>query len=158
MRNDNKFNWVRKLNVRQKARVYFKTLTHINCLGSAKFVSINTIPNTSELIVTQGGLEDAVLKVKGDYIYLNCSNTGGVIISGTCFLLSASVDDISFVNSLYLNADKCYLTSFSRDNSFVYGKQEVDLKLHGAGDIFYKADSGALVQTELTGSGHFHAY
>lgn len=156
--NDNKYNWVRKLKVRQKVVVYFKDINELHINGSAKFSSIDTIYSPSKIIVKHGGLEDADLTVKGDYIFVDCTNTGGVNLSGSCFLLSASVDDISFVNSLNLNADKCYLTSFSKDDSFVDSKSVMDIKAYGTGNIYYRTDLSASVTIEAKGSGKVLKY
>lgn len=140
IRNENTFNWVRKLKVRQRVVVYFKNLSHLDIHGSAKFVSQDTIVNTQSIIIKQGGLEDAELIVKGDYIFIDCANTGGVKLKGTCFLMSASVDDISFVDAYNLKAQKAYLVSFSRDNSSVYGTEVVDIALHGDGSVYFKKE------------------
>lgn len=100
--NSNKFNWVRKLQIRQKVVVYFKNLEELQINGSAKFSCADTIISKTSITIKHGGLEDADLMIKGDYIFVDCTNTGGVNLSGSCFLLSSSVDDISFVNSKIL--------------------------------------------------------
>lgn len=156
--NDNKFNWVRKLKVRQKVVVYFKDLKAIQIHGSAKFTSLDTIFNNNELRINQGGLEDADLIVNGDYIFIDGTNTGGVNIKGKCFLISASVDDISYVNSIGLKAEKCYLKSFSKDDSFVDAEVVLEITSFGTGDIFYQAAPGAQVKLEEKGSGKILKY
>lgn len=156
--NDNKFNWVRKLQIRQKVVVYFKTLEEIHINGSAKFSNVDTIVSPSKVVIKHGGLEDAEFTIKGDYIFVDCTNTGGVKLSGSCFLLSASVDDISFVNSLNLIADKCYLTSFSKDDSYVDSKSIMDIKCYGTGNIYYRTDISAAVTIEAKGSGKVLKY
>lgn len=135
--NDNKFNWVRKLQVRQRVLVYFRNLDHLQINGSAKFSCRDSIVNTGTIEINHGGLEDADLHIKGDYIYVNGTNTGGVNLSGSCFLLSASIDDISFINAMNLNAEKCYISSFSKDDSYVNGRIDLDIKLYGTGNIYY---------------------
>lgn len=151
--NKNKFNWVRKLEIRQKVVVYFKTLNTLQINGSAKFTNIDTIRNTNIIEIKQGGLEDAVLNIKGDYIIANCSNTGGVILSGSCFLYSGTVDDISFVDNRGLSAKKCYLTSYSRDNSYVDGIEELGLRLFGVGNIYYSITPSQSFNVEDSGDG-----
>jgi hypothetical protein len=135
--NDNKYNWVRNLKVRQKVEIYFKDLDKLTINASAKIVNIDTIYNQSTIEIIQGGLEDAELNIVGDYIYVNSSNTGGVKINGSCFLFSASVDDISFVDASELYPKKCFISSFSRDHSFVRGIEELNIRVFGEGHIYY---------------------
>lgn len=156
--NENKFNWVRKLKVRQSVRVYFSTLNELQISGSARFTSEGIIVNTGTLSIKNGGLEDAVLNVRGDYIYADCTNTGGVELSGSCFLFSASVDDISFVKAPDLDAEKCYISSFSKAASIVNGIKELEVKLYGTGDIYYKSVPSSVFRVELNGSGKIYKY
>ncbi len=156
--NDNKYNWVRKLQVRQKVVVYFKHLDKLQINGSAKFISRDSILNTGTIEINHGGLEDANLHINGDYIYVNCTNTGGVNVKGSCYLLSASIDDISFINSLQVRAEKCYINSFSKDDSYVYAKNVLDIKLYGTGSIYFRSDSGSTKIFEAKGAGRILAY
>jgi hypothetical protein len=151
--NDNKYNWVRKLKVRQKVVVYFETLNKIQINGSAKFTCRDSISNKGTLEIKHGGLEDADLLVKGDYVFVDCTNTGGVNLEGSCFLLSASIDDISFVNSYKLNAEKTYISSFSKDDSYIFGRNIIDIKLWGTGNIHYRDSSNTSVNIIDTGEG-----
>jgi hypothetical protein len=151
--NENKYNWVRKLQVRQKVVVYFNSLKHIQINGSAKFTCRDTFSNNNILEISHGGLEDAEILVKGDYVFVNCTNTGGVTLAGKCFLFSASVDDISFVNSLKLNAEKCYITSFSKDDSYIFGRDILDIKLFGTGSIYYQDSTNTSLNIVDTGEG-----
>lgn len=156
--NSNKFNWVRKLQIRQKVVVYFKDLEVLQIDGSAKFTSQDTIVSKTSITIKHGGLEDADLTIKGDYIFVDCTNTGGVNLSGSCFLLSSSVDDISFVNSKNLIADKCYINSFSKDDSYVDGNSVMDIKLYGTGNVYYRTGINTSVTIEAKGTGKVIKY
>jgi hypothetical protein len=68
-------------------------------------------------------------------------------------LFSASVDDISFVNAFNLNAEKTYISSFSKDDSYIFGRNIVDIKLWGTGNIHYKDSSNTTVKIIDTGEG-----
>lgn len=156
--NSNKFNWVRKLQIRQKVVVYFKDLEVLQIDGSAKFTSQDTIVSKTSITIKHGGLEDADLTIKGDYIFVDCTNTGGVNLSGSCFLLSSSVDDISFVNSKNLIADKCYINSFSKDDSYVDGNSVMDIKLYGTGNVYYRTGISTSITIEAKGTGKVIKY
>ncbi len=156
--NSNKFNWVRKLQIRQKVVVYFKNLEELQINGSAKFSCADTINSKTSITIKHGGLEDADLMIKGDYIFVDCTNTGGVNLSGSCFLLSSSVDDISFVNSKNLVADKCYINSFSKDDSYVDGNSVMDIKLYGTGNVYYRTGNSATLTIEAKGTGKVLKY
>lgn len=140
IRNENSFNWVRKLKVRQKVIVYVNTINRIQILGSAKIVSNGTIVNKQSITINHDGLEDSEFTIDGDYININCNNTGGVKVSGTCFLISASIDDISFLDSRNLFAKKCIISSYSRADSYVKGLEVLDIKLFGVGNIHYSGE------------------
>ncbi len=156
--NSNKFNWVRKLQIRQKVVIYFKNLEELQIDGSAKFTSRDTIVSKTSITIKHGGLEDADLTIKGDYIFVDCTNTGGVNLSGSCFLLSSSVDDISYVNSKNLIADKCYINSFSKDDSYVDGNSVMDIKLYGTGNVYYRTGISTSVTIEAKGKGKVIKY
>jgi len=156
--NDNKFNWVRKLQVRQRVVVYFRYLDRLQINGSAKFSCPDSIVNNGTIEINHGGLEDADLRIKGDYIYVNGTNTGGVNLSGSCFLLSASIDDISFINALDMKAEKCYISSFSKDDSYVSALNVLDIRLYGNGSVYYASDSSTATFFERKGSGNIHKY
>jgi hypothetical protein len=153
IKNSNKFNWVRKLQIRQKVVVYFKNLEELQINGSAKFTCKDTIVSKSSIIIKHGGLEDADLNINGDYIFADCTNTGGVNLTGSCFLLSASVDDISFVNSKNLVSDKCYINSFSKDDSYVDATNVMDIKLYGTGNVYYRTGQNASLSIQAKGQG-----
>jgi hypothetical protein len=72
--------------------------------------------------------------------------------------LSSSVDDISFVNSKNLIADKCYINSFSKDDSYVDGKSVMDIKLYGTGNVYYRTDISTSVTIEAKGTGKVIKY
>lgn len=158
IQNNNKFNWVRKLQVRQKAVIHFKNLDNIQIKGSAKFSTRDSIVSKSQINIAHDGLEDANLRIKGDYIFVNCVNTGGVNLSGSCFLFSGSADDISFINTFGLNAQKAYLTTFSKDDSYVKGEDVLEIKLYGTGSVYYKQDNNTNVSLEEKGSGKIIRY
>jgi hypothetical protein len=150
--NENKFNWIRKLDVRQKVEIYFKDLNQLNILASAKVFCKDTIYNKNIIEIKQNGLEDAELNIVGDYIYVNSSNTGGVKVNGRCFLFSASVDDISFVDSRGLFPKKCFISSFSRDHSYVRSIEELNIRVFGEGNIYYYDTLNLQKQIIFTGN------
>jgi hypothetical protein len=158
IRNVNKFNWVRKLNIRQTVVVYFKNIDKLQINGSAKFTCRDSIIHHGTLEINHGGLEDATLKINGDYIFVNCSNTGGVVLSGKCFLYSGAVDDISFVDNRNLKVKKSYLTSYSRDDSYVDGSEVLEIRLFGVGNVYYTVTPSSQLKTEDSGEGNIIKY
>jgi hypothetical protein len=157
IQNSNKYNWVRKLQVRQKVVLYVRQLNNINIKGSAKLTCQDTLINPHELRIQHNGLEDAHLVVKGDYIFIDAYNTGGVVMAGKCFMLSASADDISYIDARNLNAEKCYMVSFSKDDSYVFGRSVLDLQLRGSGNLYYKDSSFTQTQFKDLGDGNIIA-
>jgi len=153
IKNKNKFNWIRKLKVRQTVVIYFRHIDKLQINGSAKFSCRDTIFQSGILEVNHAGLEDANLNIKGNYIFVNCGNTGGVALSGSCFLFSGSADDISFVDTRNLKAKKCYFTSYSRMDSHVNGIEELDIRLFGVGNVFYNLAPSNILKIEDSGEG-----
>jgi predicted RNA-binding protein with PUA-like domain len=154
IQNENKFNWVRKLKVRQKVKVYFKNIDKIQINGAAKITCQDSFYNTDKIEINHGGVEDASFNIIGNYIFLNCSNTGSVDLKGKCFLASVSVDDVSYVNTESLNAEKFYISSFSQESSTVYGRKILDIRLFGNGNIFYKHVPSDILEIEDEGAGN----
>lgn len=135
--NDNKFNWVRKLKVRQKVVVYFRQLDSLSVRGSAKFVAIDTIYQSNELKIIHDGLEDVELNIRTNDIDVRGDNTGGIILRGKCNIFRGNTDDISFIDNRNLITDDTYLTSFSQEDSYIEAKNILGLKVYGNGNIYY---------------------
>lgn len=151
--NKNKFNWVRKLKVRQKVVVFFKEIEFLSIQSSAKITCVDSIVSDKKIIIDHGGLEDASLNIVSDYLYVNCTNTGGVFLKGKAFLLSASIDDISFLNAINFLPEKAYLSSFSLSNSSVVASEVLEITNHGDATIFYKEIAGAQIKNTNYGKG-----
>lgn len=135
--NTNKFNWVRKLKVRQKVVVYFNTIDSLNVRGSAKFTANDTIRQKNMFKIIHNGLEDVELNIVTNDIDVRGDNTGGIILRGRCNIFRGNADDISFIDNRYLITDDTYFTSFSKDNSYVDAKNILGLKVYGDGNIYY---------------------
>ncbi len=151
--NKNIFNWVRKLKVRQKVVVFFKEIEFLSIQSSAKVSCMDSIVSETKIFIDHGGLEDAALKINSDYLYVNCTNTGGLFLTGKAFLLSASIDDISFLNAIHFLPQKAYLSSFSLSNSFVAASNVLEINNHGEATIFYKEIAGAQINKINFGKG-----
>jgi hypothetical protein len=135
--NSNKFNWVRKLKVRQKVVIYFKSIDSLSVRGSAKFTANDTIHQKNDLKIIHDGLEDVVLNIVTNDINVRGDNTGGVILRGKCNIFRGNADDISFIDNRNLISDDTYFTSFSLENSYVNAKNILGLKVYGKGNIYY---------------------
>jgi len=135
--NSNKFNWVRKLKVRQKVVIYFKNLDSLSVRGSAKFVCYDTIRQKNRLRIIHNGLEDVVLNIITNDIDVRGDNTGGIILSGKCNIFRGNADDISFIDNRGLITDDTYLNSYSMEDSYVDAKNILGLKVFGEGNIYY---------------------
>lgn len=135
--NSNKFNWVRKLKVRQKVVVYFRQLDSLNVRGSAKFTAYDTIRQKNQLMIIHNGLEDIELNIVTNDINVRGENTGGIILRGKCNIFRGNADDISFIDNRDLITDDTYFTSFSMEDSHVDAKNILGLKVYGEGNIYY---------------------
>lgn len=137
LENTNKYNWVRKLRVRQKAIIYFKSLDSLSIRGSAKFTATDTIVQHNELKIIHNGLEDVELTIFTNDINVRGENTGGIILHGKCNIYRGNADDISFVDNRDLITDDTYFNSYSQEDSYVNAKNILGLKVFGNGNIFY---------------------
>jgi len=137
LENINKYNWVRKLKVRQKAVIYFKKLDSLSVRGSAKFTSGSAIVQKNELKIIHNGLEDLELTIFTNDINVRGDNTGGIILHGKCNIYRGNADDISFVDNRDLVSDDTYFNSFSQEDSYVNAKNILGLKVFGNGNIYY---------------------
>jgi len=139
LENINKYNWVRKLKVRQKAIVYFKNLDSLSIRGSAKFTSKNAIVQHNELKIIHNGLEDVELTIFTNDVNVRGENTGSIILHGKCNIYRGNADDISFVDNRDLITDDTYFNSFSQEDSYVNAKNILGLKVFGNGNIYYSS-------------------
>ncbi|MDI1235421.1 MAG: DUF2807 domain-containing protein [bacterium] len=137
LENINKYNWVRKLRVRQKAIIYFKNLDSLSIRGSAKFTSKDPIIQQNEFKIIHNGLENVELTIYTNDINVRGENTGGIILHGKCNIYRGNADDISFVDNRDLITDDTYFNSFSQEDSYVNAKNILGLKVFGNGNIYY---------------------
>lgn len=138
LENINKYNWVRKLKVRQKVVIYFKSIDSLSIRGSAKFSSTDTIVQKNELKIIHNGLEDVELTIFTNDINVRGENTGGIILHGKCNIYRGNADDISFVDNRDLITDDTYFNSYSQEDSYVNAKNILGLKVFGNGNIYYQ--------------------
>lgn len=138
LENINKYNWVRKLKVRQKVVIYFKSIDSLSIRGSAKFSSTDTIVQKNELRIIHNGLEDVELTIFTNDINVRGENTGGIILHGKCNIYRGNADDISFVDNRDLITDDTYFNSYSQEDSYVNAKNILGLKVFGNGNIYYQ--------------------
>ncbi len=150
--NENKFNWVRKLKIRQKVVIYFKEITHLTVLGSAKFYNNDTI-NQKRIDIKHNGLENVNLNIQINDVYIDAQNTGGIILKGSSYLYSASVDDISFVDCRQLITDDCYLTTFSKADNYVDANNVLKIISYGTGNTYYSKNPNTTIDLKTLGSG-----
>ncbi len=137
IQNSNKYNWVRKLQVRQQVVIYFRVLDSLSVRGSAKFTNQDTIRQHNELKIIHNGLEDVNLSIITNDINVRGENTGGIILSGKCNIYRGNADDISFVDNRGLVTDDTYFNSYSLEDSYVDAKNILGLKVYGNGNIYY---------------------
>ncbi len=152
IKNDNKFNWVRNLKVRQKIVLYYSNINKIQIYGAAKIWNNDTM-KLNDLIILHAGTEDINLNIKIGNLNFSGSEVGGGIFTGTAYLFSASVDNLSYVNSTQLINDDTYLTSFSRRDSYVKARKKLMLDLYGYGNIYYKLNPIDWLKTNDLGKG-----
>ncbi len=152
LENENQYNMVRKLKVRQKVVIYIYNLTELSIRGSAKFVSLDTLKLKS-LLIKHDGLENAELNINIDDINIEATNTGGVVLKGKNNIVLASVDDISFLNNRETNTQDMYLTTFSKADNHVYGKNIIKINNYGTGNTYYYNFPLNILETIQKGSG-----
>ncbi len=150
--NKNLFNWVRKLKVRQKVVVYFKILDEIQINGSARVWSRDTIQQKT-MAISHDGLENAEFTVLINNLSFKGTNTGGLIFKGRSYIFSASVDNISFVNTKDMRTDDTYITSFSKADSYVDADKKLYITVFGSGNLYYSITPSDTLDLNQMGEG-----
>lgn len=149
LENTNKFNWVRKLKVRQKVVIYFKTLDSLDVRGSAKFVTKDTIYQKNKFMIIHNGLEDVELNIRTNDITVRAVNTGGVILRGHCNIFNGTADDVSFCDNRNFTTDDTYFTSFSQEASYLSADNILGIKVYGNGNVYYLKDPANAIASKL---------
>ena len=61
----------------------------------------------------------------------------GLFLKAEATFFSASVDDISFVDAKGMRTDDTYITSFSKENSYVDANKKLNITILGSGNVYY---------------------
>lgn len=151
-RDNNKFNWVRKLDMRVKVllnihdinKLTVKDASSINCKDTLRIKRLNY--NISSV-------DDANLLIDCGFMDGSLGNSSKTTIHGRCSLLALSADDASSLDAINAIIGDCYLFYFSPLESYVDAKYILSVEIYGRGNVHYKSTPIISLKKVETGSG-----
>ena len=152
LENKNKFNWLRKLGFRIKAKVYTKQLKFIELDGDGTVFNQDTLyADTIEMI--HSGTNNINMLLKANWVLFRASNVGNILLKGSCGILSGTVEETAIFDGRDILAEDAYFYHFSLSNSHIRAKKLYGLNMFGKGDLYYYQEALRNFTKLETGSG-----
>jgi hypothetical protein len=152
LKNENRFNWVRKLGKRIQVRLHCGKMDVLKLDGDGTIFNRDTFYGDT-LDFIHSGTNSINLILKSEWATFRCSNSGGLTLKGSCGILSGTIEETAVFDGKDFLASDAYLFQFSLANSFVRAEQLYGLKVFGKGNIFYMQDPIRKFDKTETGAG-----
>lgn len=133
----NRCNWLRKLDVRVKAKVNVRRLDRLVMDGASNVDCTDTIPGTQlEILHNSVGY----LRLLGRFgnIYGQSTNTGRTVLAGKGGVLSWSTENGSDLDARDLRAEDVYFFHYTARDCYLQGRLIMDIKVYGRGNVYYQ--------------------
>lgn len=151
-KDNNHFNWVRKLNLRVKVLVNIHNIDKLNIKDASTVICSDTL-RIKRLNYTISSVSDATLLLDCAFMDGSLSNSSKTTLRGRCNLLALSIDDASSIDANNTNIGDCYLFYFSPTDSYIDAKYILGVEIYGRGNVYYKSDPIISLKKVETGSG-----
>lgn len=152
LRDENTFNWVRKLDVNPVCTVNVKKLDRLEALGASQMICLDTIiVNDIKLNMNSVALQQ--LMFKANWIYGSASNAGTIKLSGTAFGLSWTCENGSWLDASKLPCSDIYVYHFTNRNMYVNPVNVFKAQVKGDGNVYYSKDPKLVFEKSETGKG-----
>lgn len=152
LKNENKFNWVRKLGKRIQVKLHCAKIDVLKVEGDGTIFNRDTFYGDT-LDFIHSGTNSINLILKSEWATFRCSNSGGLTLKGSCGILSGTIEETAVFDGKDFLASDAYLFQFSLANSFVRAEQLYGLKVFGKGNIFYMQEPLRKFDKKETGTG-----
>lgn len=155
--NNNSFNWVRKLGQRIKVKVHFTQLESIEIIGDGSLFNTDTFYG-DRVDFIHGGTNEIKLIMKSDWATFRCSNSGGLSLTGSCGILSGTVEETAIFDGKDFTAIDAYFYHYSRSNSYIKAQMVYGFNIFGSGNLYYLQEPSREFNIIEKGSGKVIKY
>ncbi len=154
IKDENKFNWVRKYGTRIKIKLHCKSFNLITINGDGSIKCKDTFRlNSTKIDVQHNGTNDVKLLVNADWLTFRCKNVGNLTVAGSCIIMAGTVEQTAaFIAPDFLISD-AYFYSFSLSDSYFQAQNRMGISIFGKGNLFYKFEPLVFKDVLEKGSG-----
>jgi len=152
IRDKNKFNWVRKLNVNPRCTLNIKSINRLNIDGAASVICLDSI-SSPKIELNMNSVEHQFLKMNVGILSGACENTGNIEFEGNCDILAFSCENGSWFDAKKMTMDDAYVFHYTDRDIFVSQKNIFKPHVYGNGKIYYNLEPTAIFIKEEKGNG-----
>lgn len=133
----NKYNWTRDLNIRPKLIINVHHLKELNIIGSCEFDCIDTIKTQLLTLNMQSSLP-AKIKVDCGNLYGGSNNIGSIYFEGRGTIFSWGCEMGSSLDARNLRCDDAYIRHYTKQDIYVSPDKVLEAHLYNSGNMFIK--------------------
>ncbi len=133
----NKYNWTRDLNIRPKLTINIHQLKELNIVGSCELVCLDTIKASLLTLNMQSSLP-AKIKVDCGNLYGGSNNIGSILFEGRGTIFSWSCEMGSSLDARNLRCDDAYIRHYTKNDIYVSPDKIFEGFLYNSGNLFIK--------------------
>ena len=152
VKDQNKYNWVRNLNVRPRCTLNLHSLQNLHLEGTSNLTCLDSI-QTSNLSIKMDGVGVHSLKVNCGSISGSCSNSGGIAFSGRGGLFAWSCEDGGWIDASNMYSDDVYFYHYTDRDVYINPNVILVSYVYGNGNVFYKKKPWMKFEIKETGNG-----
>jgi hypothetical protein len=137
LNNGNTCNFVRSFDIQFELTVYIDKLVKITANAAARFVSEDSL-FLENISIFHNALSDLDLLLHVDNeIYINSFNSAKTILRGYAKVVKGSIEEVSSVDALELNAEEVLIDHHSPVHCYINASRIIYVKLYNSGNIYY---------------------
>lgn len=157
IRDENHYNWVRKLDVFPRCTLNIKTLEKLNIQGSAEVYCLDSI-KSGQLDVQMNSVAPQYLQLFVGILSGSAGNTGNITFSGRSNIFTFSCEDGGWFDASNLDADDAYVRHYTDRDVKISPRNIFEAYVYSKGNIFYKTDPMYIFKKEEHGQGKVLKY
>jgi|GEM_PF-1494044 len=136
LKNNNKFNWVRKLGQRFSIKVHCAAIDNFEIYGAATLSNRDTLVG-NRVNINHSGTGNVNLIINCDWFTFRCANVGNITAVGSCGILAGTVEQTAIFDGTYFTSSDAYFYHYSLANSFIQADNALGLNIYGRGNLYY---------------------
>ena len=160
IKDNNKENWVRKLDVQPTCTLNIRKIDHLTINGAAQVMCIDTIKVGQDdwIEVQMNSVEHQEIRMKGGVLTGACNNTGNIYFEGVVNIFTFSCENGSWFDARNLSTSDAYVYHYTDRDIYISPKNIFGANVYGNGNIFYKTTPLFSFKKLETGKGRVLQY